>query len=175
MKKKQEERFQNNSSYQNVLTQIMGPKEWFWDEAWLSGMYSHCLHAFRCFPLAHIQVLITLLIHDDKSFRHRLLLQKELKLHFLICKAPAVQNMEKVWITSSLETYIFLPSGHHGYGSSSFCWIITVEWIGMWFILNQLIESTGIWGFRFAHFSVLVGKKDRVHLPLLNFCWSPFY
>lgn len=145
MKKKQEERFQNNSSYRNMLTQIMGPKGWFWDEAQLSGMYSHCLHAFRCSPLAHTQVPITLLIHDNKSFRHRLLLQQELKLRFLIRKALAVQNMGKVWITSSLESYILLPSGHHGYGSSSFCWIITVEWIGMWFILNQFsIESTSI-------------------------------
>lgn len=94
MKKKQEERFQNNSSYQNVLTQIMGPKGWFWDEARLSGMYSHCLHAFRCFPLAHIQVVITLLIHDNKSFRHGLLLQQELKLH--LQSTSHVQNMEKV-------------------------------------------------------------------------------
>lgn len=67
MKKKQEERFQNNSSYQNVLTQIIGPKGWFWYEAWLSGMYSHCLHAFRYFPLANIQVPITLLLHEEKK------------------------------------------------------------------------------------------------------------
>lgn len=67
MKKKQEERFQNNCSYQNVLTQIIGPKGWFWYEAWLSGMYSHCLHTFRYFPLANIQVPITLLFHEKKK------------------------------------------------------------------------------------------------------------
>ena len=172
MKKKQEERFQNNSSYRNMLTQIMGPKGWFWDEAQLSGMYSHRLHAFRCSPLAHIQVPITLLIHDKKSFRDRLLLQQELKLHFVICKALAVRNMEKVWITSCLETYIFLPSGHHGYGSSSFCWIITAEWIGMWFILNQLVFNRVYKYIRFQFcpiFSACLKKQTRVHLPLLTF------
>lgn len=46
MKKKQEGRVQN-SFFQNVLTQIIRPKEWLWYEAWFSGMYSHCLHAFR--------------------------------------------------------------------------------------------------------------------------------
>lgn len=53
----------------------MGPKGWFWDEARLSGMYSHCLHAFRCSPIARIQVPITLLIRDKKSFRHSFDLQ----------------------------------------------------------------------------------------------------
>lgn len=87
----------------------------------------------------------------QKKLRHRLLLQWELKLHFLICKALAVQNVEKVWITSSLETYVFLPSGHHSYGSSSFCWIITVEWIGIWFILNQLVFNSV---YRYLRFQV---------------------
>lgn len=74
----------------------------------------------------------------------------------------AVQNTEKVWIASYLETYIFLASGHCGYGSSSFCWIITVEWNGMWFILNQITtESTGIKGFSVAQFSALVWKKRQ--------------
>lgn len=95
MKKKQEERFQNNSSYRNVLTQIMGPKGWFWDEARPSSVYSHCLLAFRHSPLPHIQVPITLLTHDTKkTFRHRLLLQEELKL-VLICKALAIPKLEK--------------------------------------------------------------------------------
>lgn len=46
-KKKLEGRFQNSRSYQNVLTQTIGPKAWLWYEAELGGMYSHCLHAFR--------------------------------------------------------------------------------------------------------------------------------
>lgn len=82
----------------------------------------------------------------------------------LICKALAVQNMEKVWITSSLETYIFLPSGHHGYGSSSFCWIITTKWIGMWFILNQLVFNRVYMYIRFQFcpiFSACLKKRQN--------------
>lgn len=123
-------------------------------------------------PLAHIQVPIALLIHDKKSFRHRLLLQRELKLRFLICKALAVQNTEKVWITSSLETYIFLPSGHHGYGSSSFCWIVTVEWIGMWFILNQLDFNRVYRYIRFQFcpiFSTCLKKRQGTSSPTQTF------
>lgn len=33
---------------------------------------------------------------QKKSFRHRLLLQEELKLLLLICKALAIQQLEKV-------------------------------------------------------------------------------
>jgi len=170
MKKKQGERFQNNSSYRNVLTQIMGPKGWFRDEAWLSGLYSHCLHAFWGSPLAHIHAPITLLSHDIKSFRHRLRILWELKLRLLICKALAVHNMEKVWITSSLETYTFLPGRHHRYVSSCFCWIIAAEWIGMWFILHQLVFN-GVYRyirFRFCPIFSASLKTDWVRLPLLK-------
>lgn len=46
------------------------------------------LHTFR-FPLLSSSM-------TKNPFRHRLLLQCELKLHFLICKALAVPNMKKV-------------------------------------------------------------------------------
>lgn len=65
---------------------------------------------------------------------------------------------------------LFLPR-RPGYESSSFCWIITVESIGMWFILNQIIFSRVYRYIRFQFcpiFSACLEKNYRVHLLLLK-------
>lgn len=65
---------------------------------------------------------------------------------------------------------LFLPR-HAGYESSSFCWIITVESIGMWFILNQLVFSRVYRYIKFQFcpiFSACLEKNYRVHLLLLK-------
>lgn len=170
MKKKQEERFQNNSSYRNVLTQIMGPKGWFWDEAQPSSVYSHCLPAFRHSPLPHIRVPITLLRHDTK---------KKLQTQAAIAgrtkaTSPDLQSTGDSTVGKGVNRLffadLFLPR-RPGYESSSFCWIITVESIGMWFILNQIIFSRVYRYIRFQFcpiFSACLEKNYRVHLLLLK-------
>lgn len=170
MKKKQGERFQNNSSYRNVLTQIMGPKGWFWDEARPSSVYSHCLLAFRHSPLPHIQVPITLLTHDTKK---KLQTQAAitwncLKLVLLIRKALAIPKVEKEWFTSSFETCFFLDT------------LAVMQHL----LLNYYsrINGDGIYfksvSFQYSlqvhevtvlpNFQCLFGKSYRVHLPLLK-------
>lgn len=75
----------------------MGPKGWLWDEAGpSSGTVTVCcpsgippFHTSR-FPLLPSHTT------QKKSFRHRLLLQEELKLALLICKALVIpKELEK--------------------------------------------------------------------------------
>lgn len=173
MKKKQEERFQNNSSYRNMLTQTMGPKGWFWDEAQPSSVYSHCLQAFRHSPLPHVQVPITLLRHDTK---------KQLQTQAAITgrtktTSPDLQSTGNSKVGKGLNRLFFrdlLLPRHPGYECSSFCWIITVESMGLWFILCQLVFNRYIRFWFCPIFSACLEKTTGYIFPYSNFCCSPF-
>lgn len=167
MKKKQEERFQNNSSYRNVLTQIMGPKGWFWDGV---QSLSACLPAF---PPPHIQVPITLLRHDTK---------KELQTQAAISgrtKATSrdLQSTGNSKVGKGVNCLFFWDLfllRHPGYKCSSLFSLMTVQSMEMWFILSWLVFNR-VYRFQFCPiFGASLEKMTGFIFPYSNFCWSLF-